>query len=636
MGKEGLFQRMMGLLVCAILLAGVPIQVLAKLPPLIPREFLLGDPEKVSPQISPDGTRLAYLAPKDDVLNIWVRTIGKHDDTVVTQEKERGIWWYFWAEDNNHIIYYQDFYGDGNYHLYAVDLSNEVTRDLTPFLGVGVGFVETDPNFPNQMLVSLNLLDRSIFDVYRLDLNTGALVKDTENPSDIVGWFTDSNFQIRGATALTPDGGFELRIRDDINSPWRPLVHWEPEDTHSSAIGFTPDGKGMYLRDNRNANTLQLRVIDIATGEYAVLAADPEYDIGSVITHPRTHKVQAVSFVRDRTYWQVIDPSIEKDIQAIKKVHHGYFSLLSRDGADKNWLIEFITDDGPTPYYVYNRETHTATFLFTYRSELEQYTFAPMKPITLKARDGLTLHGYLTLPVGVKAKNLPMVLLVGGQWSRDVWGFNPHAQLYANRGYACLQVNFRGVAGYGKKFANAGNREWGGKMQDDLIDAVNWAIKEGIADSNRIAIVGSSYGGYAALVGAAFTPDVFACAIDAFGPSNLVSFLKSIPPYWKREIWYQRIGNVDTEEEFLKSRSPLFKVDQIKIPLLIAHGANDPRVKQSESDQIVEALRKRGKSVEYILFEDEGHGFFKLENRLKFTAALESFLAKHLGGRVEQ
>jgi dipeptidyl aminopeptidase/acylaminoacyl peptidase len=609
------------------------------LPTLIPREILFGEPEKVSPQISPDGTRIAYLAPKDGVLNVWVHTIGKGDDIPITKEKKRGIRWYFWAEDNVHIIYLQDSDGDENWHLYSVDLNTGVIRDLTPFSGIQAQVVATDPNFPNEMLISLNLRDRRVHDVYRVNLTTGALEKDTENPGDVVGWLVDPNFQIRGAMAMRSDGGSELCVRPDVKSSWEAFVKWGAEDNFSGAIGFTPDGKGLYLLDSRDANSRRAVEIDIDSGKQIVLAEDPEYDIIGYIIHPWTHKLQAVCILKERRYWRVIDSSIEEDIKKIKEIHKGDFFLLNRDSADKNWLIGFTCDDEPIPYYAYNRETHETTFLFTAQPKLEKYKLAQMKPISLTSRDGLTLHGYLTLPLGMEAKNLPMVLNVhGGPWDRDTWGYNPEAQWLANRGYACLQINFRGSIGYGKKFLNAGNREWGRKMHDDLIDAVNWAIKEGIADPKRIAIYGSSYGGYAALVGAAFTPEVFKCAAEACGPSNLITFLETIPPYWEplRMLFYERIGNLDTEKEFLKSRSPLFKADNIKIPMLIAQGANDPRVKQAESEQIVNALRNKNISVEYILFSDEGHMFVNPNNRLKFYAAVESFLSKHLGGRVEQ
>ena len=622
-----------GLRLVVFLLIGICAIAFDQLPEQIPLEILFGNPEKASPKISPDGIRLAYLAPKENVLNIWVGTIGKQDDKVVTQDKKRGIRYYFWAEDNVHIIYLQDSDGDENWHVYAVDLNTKVTRDLTPFLGIQAQVIATDPNFPDQMLVSLNLRDRRLHDVYRVDLNTGALIMDTENPGDVIGWLKDDKFQIRGTQATTPDGGIQVRFRENSKSPWRAVVNWGAEDNFCRAIAFTPDGKGLYLADSRNANAMQLVELVIATGKTKVLASDQQYDIGNVIIHPRNHKLQAVSFIKERQHWQVLDSSIEKDIEAIKNIHRGDFFLLNRDSADKNWLIAFTNDKGPTPYYAYNRETKKAVFLFTSRPKLEQYTLAPMKPISFEARDGLTIHGYLTLPVGVEAKNLPMVLLVhGGPWSRDVWGYDPEAQWFANRGYACLQINFRGSTGYGKKFLNAGNREWGAKMHDDLIDGVNWAIKEGIPDPKRIAIFGGSYGGYAALAAAAFTPAVFCCSVDICGPSNIVTLIKSIPPYWEplRKLFDKRVGNVDTEEEFLKSRSPLFKAHQIIIPMLIAQGANDPRVKKVESDQIVEALKKRNIAVEYMVFSDEGHGFARPENRLKFYAAADKFLARYL------
>jgi dipeptidyl aminopeptidase/acylaminoacyl peptidase len=623
-----------------VLLLALAVPLFAQLPPLIPRETLFGNPEKASPQISPDGKYLAYLAPKDGVLNVWVRTIGKTDDRVVTDDKKRGIRAYFWAEDNLNLLYIQDKDGDENWHLYAVDFkaATPTTRDLTAYAGVQARVIATDSNFPNEILVGLNIRDKRFHDVYRINLPTGASILEIENPGDVVGWMTDPKFQLRGAYASTPDGGFVLRIRDDAKSEWKPFVMWGPDDNASGPRGFTPDGNGLYLVDSRDANALRLVEIDIASGKQKVLAEDPQYDVGGVIIHPKKHHVQAVAFTKERTNWQVLDKSIEADYQAIRKIHDGDFFLINRDDADKTWLVGFTSDHGPVPYYAYDRATKKATFLFTNRPTLEKYKLASMQPISFTSRDGLAIHGYLTLPVGVEPKNLPMVLNVhGGPWGRDGWGLNSEAQWCANRGYACLQVNFRGSAGYGKKFLNAGNREWGAKMHDDLIDAVNWAIKQGYADPKRVAIYGGSYGGYAALAGAAFTPEVFACAVDIVGPSNIVTLIKSIPPYWAplRKMFDVRVGNVDTEEEFLKSRSPLFKADQIKIPMLIAQGANDPRVKQAESEQIVEALRKAGKPVEYMLFPDEGHGFARPENRLKFYGAAEAFLAKYLGGRAE-
>jgi dipeptidyl aminopeptidase/acylaminoacyl peptidase len=334
----------------------------------------------------------------------------------------------------------------------------------------------------------------------------------------------------------------------------------------------------------------------------------------------------------------VLDQSIAPDFEAITKVRQAEFGVSSRNLTDSNWLVAYSTDDGPVYYYAYDRESKTSTLLFSNRPQLEELSLASMQPISFQARDGLTIHGYLTTPVGISAKNLPTVLLVhGGPWVRDTWGYDPEVQWLANRGYAVVQVNYRGSSGYGKDFLNAGNREWGAKMHDDLIDAVNWLVQQGIADSKKIAIMGGSYGGYATLVGLTFTPDVFAAGVDIVGPSNLITMMESIPPYWEplRAMEAHRVGNLETEQDFLKSRSPLFFVDRIKKPLLIAQGANDPRVKQAESDQIVEAMQQNGKPVEYVLYTDEGHGFARPENRLHFYAKAEEFLAKYLGGRFE-
>jgi dipeptidyl aminopeptidase/acylaminoacyl peptidase len=357
------------------------------------------------------------------------------------------------------------------------------------------------------------------------------------------------------------------------------------------------------------------------------------------MVHPDTYEPQAVSFTKDRQEWKVLDESIKADFDAVTKLDHGDFSVYDRDDADRTWLIGFTKDDGPVSYYAYDREGKKGTFLFVSRPVLQKYTLARMEPISFTSRDGLTIHGYITYPPGKTKTNLPMVLNVhGGPWARDTWGYNGEAQWLANRGYACLQINFRGSTGYGKDFVNISDKEWGGKMHNDLVDGVKWAVDKGIAYPKKIAIYGGSYGGYAALVGATFTPDLFCCAVDIVGPANLVTWITSVPPYWAtfRTILYQRIGNPETEEEFLKSRSPLYKVDQIKIPMLIAQGANDPRVPQEESKQIVEALKKNGIDYEYLLFPDEGHGFARPENRLKFYAAAEKFLAKHLGGRFEE
>lgn len=612
----------------------------AEAPPLIPRQVLFGNPVKASPQVSPDGTRLAYLAPdKKDVLQVWVQTIGKDDARQVTADKKRGIRIHQWAYTPDTLLYLQDNDGDENWHIYSVNVADGVVRDLTPFQGVRAEMIDLDRNFPNELLVGLNLRDKRAHDVYRIDLTTGAVVLDTKNPGDVLGWDADPKFRIRAAQAATPDGGSQIRFRDDDKSSWKNVVTWGPDDADGGVIGFTADGKSLWLRSSDRRDTLSVVKRDLENGKEQVIAANPNADVSGIIFNPLTHEMEAVSFNRERIHWKALDPNIEADLKVLADVGKGEFSIVNRDRDLNTWIVAFDSDLHPADYYLYDRKTKKLTHLFESRPALAKYTLAPMKPEVIKSRDGLELVSYLTLPPGVEPKNLPLVLMVhGGPWARDSWGFDLQSQWLANRGYAVLSVNYRGSTGFGKKFLHAGDREWAAKMHDDLIDAVHWAIKAGIADPKRLAIYGGSYGGYAALVGATFTPDVFACAIDVVGPSNLVTLLKSIPPYWEpmRKLFSVRVGDIDTEREFLESRSPLFKADRIRIPMLIAQGANDPRVKQAEAEQIVEAIRKAGKPVEYLLFPDEGHGFARPENRLKFYAAAEKFLATHLGGgRVE-
>ncbi len=605
--------------------------------PLIPRATLFGNPEKISPAIAPDGKTLAYIAPDEGVLNVWVRVLGRDGDRVVTRDRKRGIRAYGWAQNSRHLLYIQDKDGDENWHLHAVDLETGEIRDLSPFDGVRVEGIHTDHNFPGQVVFGMNKRDPSVFDLYRCDLNTAEITPEVENPGHYVQWILDHNFRVRGAAAAKEDGGFELHLRADAHSPFTEFLSWGPEESQN-ILGFTPDGRGLYLEDSVDVDTTQLYEIDIATRVKKVLASDPAVDLGAAMVHQTRHHVQAVSFEKERREWKVLDPDVAADFDALAAAQSGQFMILSRDLADRTWLVEYDADVSPARYYSYDRATKQVTFLFAARPALETARLATMKPQTIRARDGLNLVVYLTTPAGVEPKNLPMVLNVhGGPWVRDDWGYHPEAQWFANRGYACLQVNYRGSTGFGKKFMNAGNREWGAKMHDDLIDAVNWAVAQGIADPKKVCIYGGSYGGYAALVGAAFTPDFFAAAIDIVGPSNIITLLNSIPPYWApmRNIFRVRVGDLETEQEFLESRSPLFKAGEIRIPMLIAQGANDPRVKQAEAEQIVEALRAKGKPVEYLLFADEGHGFARPENRMAFYAAAEAFLAQHLGGSAE-
>jgi dipeptidyl aminopeptidase/acylaminoacyl peptidase len=624
---------------CALmLLALLPSPAKSGDVPLIPRTILFGNPEKAQPKLSPDGAYLAYCAPDKGVLNVYVRTIGKDDDRVVTVDRKRGVRDFFWQYDNAHVLYLQDQDGDENFHIFQADIVTKQTRDLTPFAGVRAEPLALSPRMPEVLLAEMNLRDRRYMDVYRINLRNGALEPDTTNPGDVHGWEADHTMQVRVAQASLADGSTEIRTRKDSSSPWRLLEKWGPDESGSGVVGFTPDNGSVYVISSVGANAARLLTIDLESGKKTVIAEDGSYDVNDILIHPEKYTLEAVQFYRARAEWKVLDPSLKGDFEALGRVCDGDFRIMSSTLAFDRWTVRYVIDDAPVKYYEYDRKSKKASFLFSSKPSLEKYGLAKMIPISFKARDGMEIHGYLTLPPGSSGKKLPLVLNVhGGPWGRDHWGFNSEDQWLANRGYAVLQVNFRGSTGYGKAFLNAGNREWGKKMHYDLLDAKKWAIEKGYADPHRVCIYGGSYGGYATLAALAFTPDEFQCGIDIVGPSNLITLIKSIPPYWAtmRSTFDRRVGKLETEEEFLKSISPLFKANEIKVPLLIAQGANDPRVKQAESDQIVEAMRKRNKDVEYLLFPDEGHGFARPENNMIFYAAAESFLARYLGGRAE-
>jgi dipeptidyl aminopeptidase/acylaminoacyl peptidase len=634
-------KRVLDLCLAAMLVAGlVPARAAAELPPLVPREVLFGNPERLSPQISPDGKRLAYLAPdKANVMQVWMKTLGKDDDRVMTHDKHRGIRRFLWAESSRELLYLQDADGDENWHIYGVDTGAGNVRDYTPWQGVRAELLSTNPKFPDTVLVGLNLRDRRRVDVYRIDLRTGAAVLDTENPGDVTAWVDDAEMVVRGAQVITPDGGAEIRWREAANAPWKSLLRVGPEDG-IRLLGFSQEGRSVYVSTSVGSDTARVVEKTLATGAEKELAKSPEVDAGSVLVHPTRYVVQAVEFDKGRSEWTVLDPTIKEDFAALRKLSDGDFDIVNRDTADTTWLVAFNRDRGAVRYYSYHRPTRKGMFLFAHQPKLEGLQLAEMKPVVVPASDGLKLPGYLTLPVGVPARKLPLVLLVhGGPWGRDTWGFHPTVQWLANRGYAVLQVNFRASTGYGKTFLHAGDRQWGRRMHKDLIDSVEWAVRQGIADPKRVAIMGGSYGGYSALAGAAFTPTVFRCAVDIVGPSNINTLLRAIPPYWTPllAMFKRRVGDIDDpkEAEALKAVSPLFSADKIRIPLLIGQGANDPRVPQSESEQIVAAIEKQGGQVTYVLYTDEGHGFARPANRLDFNARAEKFLGDSLGGRVE-
>jgi dipeptidyl aminopeptidase/acylaminoacyl peptidase len=560
---------------------------------------------------------------------------------MVTADDYRGIRIHFWSQAGDRVFYMQDVGGDENWHVYAVDLKTSVVRDLTPFKGIRAQQIMLDRKHPNEMLVGLNLRDRSLFDIYRLDLTTGGLVLDTENPGDVLGWATDPDFRVRVAVAMNPqDGSQVLRVRDTDKAEWRDLITW-PHNEQGGPVDFTADGKAIYVTTSLGSDTTRLAKVDLATGkELETLASDPRCDVGGVMMHPDNHTIEAVNFNYLKQEWKVMDKAVAKDFKVLAQVQEGQFQVSSRDNADDSWIVAYVTDTGPVTWYAYDRKTAKATFLFDHRPELRDYTLAEMTPVIIKARDGRELVSYLTLPVGSDGKNLPLVLNVhGGPWARDNWGLDMEAQWLANRGYAVLQVNFRGSTGFGKSFLHAGDGQWGvGDMQHDLTDAVQWAIGEGIADPMRVAIYGGSYGGYATLAGLAFTPDLYRCGVDIVGPSNIKTLLEAIPPYWApmKKMFELRVGDVENDDEVNEKISPLFHVDKVKAPLLIAQGANDPRVNIRESNQMVAAMRASELEVGYIVYPDEGHGFARPENRLDFYGRSEEFLARHMGGRLEE
>ena len=615
---------------------------------LIPRQILFGNPDKAAARLSPDGTKISYLAAVGGVLNVWVGPAENPEAAKpVTNDTGRGIRTYFWAFTNEHILYIQDKDGDENWRLYTVDLTIDQTKDLTPIEGVQARVQQVSSKFPDEILVGLNDRNPQFHDLYRVNINTGERQLIQENNRGFADFLTDDDYNVRFANQFTPDGGNEI-LRPNDEGGWEPFAEIAMEDTlTTSPAGFDKTGKILYMLDSRGRNTAALTAINLDTGEQTLIAEDSRADISDTLVHPTEKNIQAVAFTYERKQWQVLNDSIAPDLAFLRTVADGDIEVVSRTLDDKRWIVAYLLDDGPVRYYRYDREGKKVQFLFTNREALEGLPLAKMHPVTFKSLDGLNLVSYYTLPVGSDRdgdlrpdKPLPMALLVhGGPWGRANWGYDPVHQLLANRGYAVLSVNFRGSTGFGKGFINASNLEWGGKMHDDLIDAVEWAIEEGIADPERVAIMGASYGGYAALVGMTFTPETFACGVDVVGPSNLVTLLESLPPYWQPaiELFATRVGDHRTEEgrAFLHDRSPLTHVDRLIRPLLIGQGANDPRVKQAESDQIVEAMQEKNIPVTYVLYPDEGHGFARPENDLSFFAVSEAFLAECLGGRFE-
>ena len=616
--------------------------------PLIPRDALFGNPTRSQGKISPDGKWLSWLAPDNGVMNIWlaprdVQAAAK----VITHSADRPIPQYFWAPDATSILYIQDKGGDENYLLYKIDIATLEESTLTPFEDTRIDIVGGSHSIKDKLLIGLNNRDPQFHDVHLLDLHTGQMELVYENNA-YASFMADDTLTLRMAFRQNEAGGTDyFRVIDNVVED-EPFESTAMEDSlTTSPSGYTRDGSLLYWLDSRGRNTAALYEQDTASGERTLIAEDDKADIGGTIRDPITGVVEAYSVNYLKNEWTAIDPDLKASLDWLGDRLEGQYGISSRTEDDSVWIVWNDPLTAPTATYIHDRKAETLVPFYTTRPELEGAPLQPMHPVEIASRDGLILPSYLTLPVGSDpdasgrpAQPVPMVLMVhGGPWARDDYGFSSIHQMLANRGYAVLSVNFRGSTGFGKDFLNAANKQWGLAMHDDLIDAVDWAIAEGIADKGRIAIMGGSYGGYATLAGLTFTPDTFACGVDIVGPSNLETLLDTIPPYWAPmvKIFHERMGNPDTEEglALLKAASPLYKADQIVKPLLIAQGANDPRVKQAESDQIVGAMKSAGIPVTYVLYPDEGHGFAKPSNNIAFFAIAENFLAECIGGRAE-
>ncbi|WP_338067271.1 S9 family peptidase [Tsuneonella suprasediminis] len=615
---------------------------------LIPRDDLFGNPTRAGGQLSPDGKWLSWLAPKDGVLNVFMAPAADPSAAkAMTASTDRPIRQYFWAPDSKSILCIQDKGGDENFLLYGVDVASGKETTLTPFEKTRVQLVGASTIQKDKLLVGLNNRDARFHDVYLLDLGSGKLTEVLQNDG-YAGFLADNNLHLRMALRPNAEGGMDYFAIDDGKIADKPFTSTGLEDSlTTSPAGYTTDGKTLYWLDSRGRDTAALYAQDVATGERKVIAENDKADIGGVMTDPITGEVEAYSVDYLKTEWTALDPNIKASLDWLDSKFDGEFGVSSRTDDDTKWIVWNDPVSAPSKTYIYDRKAKTLTDFYTTRPELAGAPLQPMHPLEITSRDGLTLVSYLTLPPGsdsnadgVPDAPVPMVLLVhGGPWARDGYGYNSYHQWLANRGYAVLSVNFRGSTGFGKSFIEAGNLQWGRKMQDDLVDAVAWAVDKGVTNKDKVAIMGGSYGGYATLAGMAFTPTEYACGVDIVGPSNLETLLKTIPPYWEPVIaqFHQRMGNPETPEglAMLKERSPLYKAGDIMRPLLIGQGANDPRVNKAESDQIADAMKAKGIPVTYVLFPDEGHGFAKPTNNIAFNAITENFLATCLNGRSE-
>ncbi len=656
-----LLRRCVLLLLCGLLavpasaqtVAGPSVEYEGELPPLIDRQTFFGDPQYASAQLSPDGEKVALRKPYKGKMNVWVKGVGEPFDAAepVTADTTRPVSGYFWTQDGERILYVQDKGGNENFHVYAVDPDSEKqtdlgvppAEDLTPYEDVRAQIIDVPEDTPGDIIVGLNDRNPKYHDVYRLELETGERTLLYKNESRIAGWETDLAGNLRLATRQTEDGGTEiLRVEEDTLVS---VYECSFEET-CSPVRFHEDGERVYMTTNKeeDVDLQRLVLFNPQTQETEVVAKDPEgeVDFGGAIFNDKTEELAATVYVdeRQRVYPQT--ESFKQTYQTLKqKLPDGEIDITSSTEDFQTHTVSVERDVNPGATYLYDAESGTVEKLYEARPDLPSEHLAEMTPITYEARDGLEIPAYLTLPKGVTAEGLPTVIMPhGGPWSRDTWGYNAYAQFFANRGYAVLQPNFRGSTGYGQAFLNAGNEEWGtGAMQHDVTDGVRYLIDEGITDSTRVGIFGGSYGGYATLAGLTFTPDVYAAGASYVGPSNLLTLLNSIPPYWApiKKMFHKRMGNPEKPEEKkrLKKQSPFFHAENIDDPLLVIQGANDPRVKKQESDQIVVAARERDVPTQYLVAPEEGHGFQKENNRLAVATQLERFFGEHLGGRYQ-
>jgi len=638
------------LLILLTILASI-MTTYAQMPPLIEREVFFGDPEISGAQISPDGNYITFIKPFDGVRNIWVkeRNAKFEEAKPLTNDRNRPVTSYFWSRNSRYVLFVQDKGGDENFRVYAVDpkaSGNPVpdAMDLTPYEGIRAIIYDVPKNDPDKIIVGLNDRNPQLHDVYKISLTTGERSLIRENNDNVAGWDFDLNGDLRLGVRQTEDGGTEIL---KVTESGLEQIYAVNNEESAGVVRFFPDGKRVYMITNKGADRdiTELVEFNLDTQEIKSIEKDPEneVDFGGAVFSDITNELVATAYVGDRVRVYPKNKEFASHYENLKKIlPEGELSITSQTEDEKIWLVAVSRDVDPGSVYVYDLEKGKADLLYKSRPNLPSENLAPMKPIRYKSKDGLVIPAYLTLPKGIPAKNLPTVLLIhGGPWARDDWGYDGLAQFLANRGYAVMQPNFRGSTGYGKKFLNAGNKEWGtGYMQHDLTYGVDYLVKEGISDPKRIAIAGGSYGGYATLAGLAFTPELYACGFDIVGPSNIITLLNSIPPYWAplKKMFAVRVGDMDIPEEkkMLEEQSPFFHAKNIVRPLFVAQGANDPRVKKAESDMIVVALRDLNRDVEYMLAPDEGHGYSGLENRVAMFYAMEKFFNKHLKGRYQE